>query len=67
MPYSAMLRLVALVRTNFLEESSASILRVKRIGELGTTLEISSNRRMLRKKIIILEILCLGSKVVAGA
>jgi hypothetical protein len=33
-----MLRRVALVRTNVSEELSASIIRVTRIGELGTTL-----------------------------
>jgi hypothetical protein len=32
-----MLRRVALVRTDVLEELSASIIRVTRIGELGTT------------------------------
>jgi hypothetical protein len=34
---SAMLRRVALVRTDVLEELSASFIRVTRIGELGTT------------------------------
>jgi hypothetical protein len=33
-----MLRRVALVRTDVSEERSASIIRVTRIGELGTTL-----------------------------
>jgi hypothetical protein len=33
-----MLRRVALVRTDVLEELSASIIRVTRIGELGTLL-----------------------------
>jgi hypothetical protein len=37
----------ALVRTNISEECSASILRVTRIGELGTSLAITSNRRTL--------------------
>jgi acetylglutamate synthase len=37
-----MLRRVALVRTNVLEELSASINRVTRIGELGTTLAVTS-------------------------
>jgi hypothetical protein len=35
---SGMLRLVALVRTDVSEEHSASLIRVTRIGELGTTL-----------------------------
>jgi hypothetical protein len=36
MPSSGMLRRVALVRTDVLEDRSASIIRVTRIGELGT-------------------------------
>jgi hypothetical protein len=39
------LRRVALVRTDVSEELSASIIRVTRIGELGTTLAVTSNRR----------------------
>jgi hypothetical protein len=35
---SGMLHRVALVRTDVLEELSASFIRVRRIGELGTTL-----------------------------
>jgi hypothetical protein len=42
---------VALVRTDISEELSASFIRVTRIGELGTTLAVTSNRRTLRKKI----------------
>jgi hypothetical protein len=38
MPSSEMLRRVVLVRTDVSEELSASINRVTRIGELGTTL-----------------------------
>jgi hypothetical protein len=38
MAFSGMLRRVALVRTDFSEELSAPIMRVKRICELGTTL-----------------------------
>jgi hypothetical protein len=45
---SGMLRRVALVRTDVSEEPSASIIRVTRIGELGTTLVATSNRCMLR-------------------
>jgi hypothetical protein len=47
MPSSGMLRHVALARTNVSEERIASIIRVTRIGELGTTLTIISNRRTL--------------------
>jgi hypothetical protein len=45
---SGMLRGVALVRTDVSEEPSASFIRVTRIGELGTTLAATSNRRTLR-------------------
>jgi hypothetical protein len=41
-----MLRRVALVRTDVSEEPSASIIRVARIGELATTLAVTSNRRV---------------------
>jgi hypothetical protein len=44
MPSSGMLRRVALVGGDVLEELSASIIRVTRIGELGT-LAVTSNRR----------------------
>jgi hypothetical protein len=37
-----MLHHVALVRTDVLEELSASIIRVTRFGELGTTLAVTS-------------------------
>jgi hypothetical protein len=49
MASSGMLRRVALARTNVSEELSASFIRVTRIGELGTTLAATSNRRTLRK------------------
>jgi hypothetical protein len=39
-----MLRRVALARTDVSEESIASIIRVTRIGELETTLAVTSNR-----------------------
>jgi hypothetical protein len=42
---SGMLRRVALVRTDVSEELSSSFISVKRIGELGTTLAVTSNRR----------------------
>jgi hypothetical protein len=47
---SGMLRRVALVRTDVSEERSASFIRVTRIGELGTTLALTSNRRTLRRQ-----------------
>jgi hypothetical protein len=44
---SGMLRRVDLVRTDVSEKRSASFIRVTRIGELGTTLAVTSNRRTL--------------------
>jgi hypothetical protein len=41
-----MLRHVALVRTDVSEELSASIIRLTRIGELGTVLAVTSNRHI---------------------
>jgi hypothetical protein len=45
MASSGMLRRVALVRTDVSEELRASFIRMTRIGELGTTLAVTSNRR----------------------
>jgi hypothetical protein len=39
-----MLRRMAVVRTDVSEKRSASFIRVTRIGELGTTLAVTSNR-----------------------
>jgi hypothetical protein len=50
-----MLRRVALVRTYVSEEISASFIRVTRIGELGTTLALTSNRRTLRRNMVTLK------------
>jgi DNA-binding TFAR19-related protein (PDSD5 family) len=44
---SEMLRRVALVRTDVSEELGASFIRMTRIGELGTTLAVISNRHTL--------------------
>jgi hypothetical protein len=49
MASSGMLRRAVLVRTVVSEERRASFVRVTRIGELGTTLAVTSNRRMLRR------------------
>jgi hypothetical protein len=49
MASSGVLRRVALVRTDISGELGASIIRVKRIGKLGTTLAVTSNRRTLRR------------------
>jgi hypothetical protein len=48
-----MLRRVALVRTDVSEERSASMIRVTRIGELGITLAVTSNRSTLRRDTIL--------------
>jgi hypothetical protein len=50
---SGMLRCVALVRTYVSEELSASFIRVTRIGELGTTLAVTSSRRTLRRNTLV--------------
>jgi hypothetical protein len=42
MPSSGILRRVALVRIDVSEEPSASVITVIRIGELGTTLAVTS-------------------------
>jgi hypothetical protein len=44
---SGMLHRVALVRTHVSGELSISFIRVTTIGELGTTLAVTSNRRTL--------------------
>jgi hypothetical protein len=49
MASSGMLHRMALVRTEFSEELSAFFIRVTRIGELGTTLALTSNRRTLQR------------------
>jgi hypothetical protein len=47
MASSGMLSRVALIRTDVSEEPSASFIRVTRIGELGTMLAVTINRRTL--------------------
>jgi hypothetical protein len=44
-----MLRLVALVGTDVTEVRSASFIMATRIGQLGTTIAVNSNRRTLRR------------------
>jgi hypothetical protein len=52
MASSEMLRHVALVRADISEELSTSIISITRIGELGTTLAVTSNRRTLRRTLM---------------
>jgi hypothetical protein len=49
MASSAMLRRVAIVRTDVLEELSATFIRMTRISELGTKLAVSNNRHTLQR------------------
>jgi hypothetical protein len=48
-----MLRRVALVRTDVSEEIRVSFLRVTGIGELGTTLAVTSNRNRPWRHIVL--------------
>jgi hypothetical protein len=48
-----MLRRVALVRTDVSEVLSASFIKVTRIGEIGKTVAVTSNRRKLRRKFLL--------------
>jgi hypothetical protein len=56
MSSSGMLRRIALVRIDASEELSASIISVIRIGELGTTLAVISNRRTLRRLLVTVNV-----------
>jgi hypothetical protein len=49
MASSGMLRRVALVSTDVSEKLSAYIIRVTRIGEVGITLAVISNRSTMRR------------------
>jgi hypothetical protein len=57
-----MLHRVALVRTGVSEELSASFIRVTGIGELGTTLAVTSSRRTLRRNCLFV-CLCFSGAV----
>jgi hypothetical protein len=46
-----------LLRTDVSEELSAAFIRVTIIGELGTTLAVTSNRRTLRRNTVMKEAL----------
>jgi hypothetical protein len=63
MTSSGMLRRVALVRIDILEERITSIFRVTRIGQLETTLTLTNNTSTLRSigtyLLIVQNIFCL--------
>jgi hypothetical protein len=50
-----MLCCLALVTTEVSEELSASFIKVARIGELGTTLPVTINRRTLRRNTTLMK------------
>jgi hypothetical protein len=54
---SGMICRVALVRTDVSENLSASFIRVTRIGELGRTLDVTSNRRIVRRLLVTASVL----------
>jgi hypothetical protein len=58
---SGMLQRVAFVRTDVAEKRITSTIRVKRIGELGTTLAITNNRSTLRRSTMLSHIVFLRS------
>jgi hypothetical protein len=58
---SGTLRRAALVRIDVSQELSASIIRVTRFGELGTTLAVTINRRTLRRITISSQRVSVGS------
>jgi hypothetical protein len=56
MPSSGMLCHRALVRSNVWDERIAYIIRMRRIGELRTTLAVMSNRSMLRRNTMLITV-----------
>jgi hypothetical protein len=52
---SGLLRRVTLVRTDVSEELSVSFIRVTKIGELGTTLALTSNRPKLQLVLFLVQ------------
>jgi hypothetical protein len=59
-----MLYHVANVRTDVSEELGASIMRVTRIGELGTTLAVTSNQHTLRRRLLVAPSVVPGSPII---
>jgi hypothetical protein len=52
MAYFGMLRCVALVRTDVSEEPSPSIIRLRKVDELGTTLAVTTNRLLVMANVV---------------
>jgi hypothetical protein len=67
MTSSGMLRHVALVRIDVSEELSASFIRVTRIGEIGTALAVTNNRRTLRRNASSLIIVTLMKEALSSS
>jgi hypothetical protein len=63
MASSGILCRAVLVRTKVSEELSASFIRVTRIGELGTTLAVTSNQLTLRRNTSVRQLLVTASVV----
>jgi hypothetical protein len=63
---SGMFHRVDLVRTDVLEERIASIIRVTRVGELGTTLALTSNRLTLRSLTSLKTVFFVGESSLCG-
>jgi hypothetical protein len=61
MASSGMLRRVALVRTDVLEEHSASVVRVTSISELGTYPQVATDARCeeIRSELCSGDVMCL--------
>jgi hypothetical protein len=55
---SGMSHRLAVVRTDFSEDRIASIIRVRRIGELGTKLAVINNRRTQRTSVASCSLCC---------
>jgi hypothetical protein len=53
MPSTGMLRREVRGRTDVSEEHSTPIIRATRIGEVETTLAVTSNRRALRGNVVL--------------
>jgi hypothetical protein len=62
-----MLRRVALISTDVSMERSASMIRVIRIGEIGTLIQNSNRRTLRRNTIVLVHRLLVGANVVPSS